>query len=122
MPLRLNASAPDFEDGFRRLLAAKRETDEDVGRTVAEILAAVKARGDAALIDYSARFDRIKLTPAELRIGEQELREASQACPPEALEALDFAAARIDLSTPSVPRISFAISLSGLLDMNEAAR
>jgi hypothetical protein len=47
MPLRLNVADAGFEAGFGDLLASKRETDEDVGRVVAEILAAVKARGDA---------------------------------------------------------------------------
>ena len=96
MPFRLNAAAPGFEADFRRLLAAKRETDEDVGRVVAEILAAVKARGDAALIDYTTRFDRIELTPAQLRVSEEELRAAGAACPPETLAALDLAATRIE--------------------------
>ncbi len=96
MPFRLNAAAPGFEADFRRLLTAKRETDEDVGRVVAEILAAVKARGDAALIDYTTRFDRIELTPAQLRVGEEELRAAGAACPPETLAALDQAATRIE--------------------------
>jgi histidinol dehydrogenase len=86
----------DFEAGFARLLAAKRETAEDVVRDVAEILAEVKAEGDAALIALTARFDRVALTAETLRVGEAELAEAEAACPAEALEALDLAAGRIE--------------------------
>ncbi|MDH3474334.1 MAG: histidinol dehydrogenase [Rhodospirillales bacterium] len=95
MPFRLNAADAGFEAGFGDLLASKRETDEDVGRVVAEILAAVKARGDAALIEFTERFDRVKLTPAELRVAETEIAEAESACAPETLAALDLAAGRI---------------------------
>ncbi len=96
MPLRLDMAAPDFEVGFARLLSAKRETAEDVARDVAEILAAVKARGDEALIELTKRFDRLELTPETLRVGEEELAAAEKACPPVALTALELAAARIE--------------------------
>jgi histidinol dehydrogenase len=86
----------DFEAGFTRLLSAKRETAEDVARDVAAILAAVKARGDGALIELTERFDRLALTSATLRVGEGELAAAESACSAEALEALDLAAGRIE--------------------------
>jgi histidinol dehydrogenase len=86
----------DFEAGFARLLSAKRETAEDVARDVAAILAEVKARGDAALIAFTERFDRLALTAATLRVGEDELAAAESACPAEALAALDLAAGRIE--------------------------
>ena len=53
MPLELNRSAEGFEAAFTGLLAAKRETQEDVQNAVAAILADVRARGDAALLEYT---------------------------------------------------------------------
>ncbi len=96
MPRRLNAGEAGFEAAFAELLAAKRETGEDAARVVGEILADVRTRGDAALIDYTARFDRVRLTPETLRISEAELREAAARCPQDVLEALELAARRIE--------------------------
>jgi len=96
MPRRLDMAEAGFEAGFRDLLGAKREADQDVGDAVAAILAAVRTRGDAALVDYTKKFDRLDVTPDELRVGEAELDAAELACPSEALAALDFAAVRIE--------------------------
>ena len=95
MPLRLDSAQRDFEARFTDFLAAKREVEEDVDTTVAAILADVRARGDAALIDYTERFDRLHLAPGELRIGAAELAAAEAACPAETLAALRLAAERI---------------------------
>ncbi len=95
MPLRLDSAQADFETRFTDFLAAKREVEEDVDTTVAAILADVRARGDAALIDYTERFDRLRLAPGELRIGAAELAAAEAACPAETLAALRLAADRI---------------------------
>ncbi len=95
MPLRLDSAQRDFEARFTDFLAAKREVEEDVDTTVAAILADVRARGDAALIDYTERFDRLHLAPGELRIGAAELAAAEAACPAETLAALRLAADRI---------------------------
>ncbi len=95
MPLRLHSAQADFETRFTDFLAAKREVEEDVDTTVAAILADVRARGDAALIDYTERFDRLHLAPGELRIGAAELAAAEAACPAETLAALRLAADRI---------------------------
>jgi histidinol dehydrogenase len=96
MPRRLDARVPGFEAAFAELLAAEREASEDVADTVAQILADVRARGDAALIDYTERFDRVRLTPETLRIPEAELAAAGSRCPREVLDALELAAARIE--------------------------
>ncbi len=96
MPLRLDAGQPGFEAEFVRLLAAKRETGEDVGRAVAAILAEVKARGDAALIELTERFDRLRLTPATLKVSDDDLAAAEAACSDDALAALELAAERIE--------------------------
>ncbi len=84
-----------FEADFAALLNMKRENDEDVDTQVAAILADVKRQGDAALISYTARFDRLELTPATLRITAQEVDEAAASCDPELIAALTLAAERI---------------------------
>ncbi len=96
MPLRLDARRPGFDVGFAALLSAKREMERDVDRTVADIVADVRARGDAALIDYTRRFDRVALTPETLRVPAAEIGAAAGRCAPETLAALRFAATRID--------------------------
>jgi histidinol dehydrogenase len=92
---RLDATAPDFEARFDALLNAKREMDEDVDRTVADILDDVRARGDAAVADYTARFDRVSLDDHGMRIPDRDLDSAEAACAPETLDALRLAADRI---------------------------
>ncbi|MBB3808293.1 histidinol dehydrogenase [Pseudochelatococcus contaminans] len=96
MPVRLDARADDFETAFRALLSAKREVSEDVDAIVRDIIADVAARGDEALIDYTARFDNQTLTPETLRISPAEIEAAVAAAPQEALEALKLAKARIE--------------------------
>lgn len=95
MPLRLNSSDRDFETAFAALLGSKRETDEDVDAAVAEILTAVRREGDAAVLRYTARFDRLELSAEKLRFSEAELAEAAGRCDPETLAALELAAERI---------------------------
>jgi len=95
MPLRLDASAPGFEGDFTALLNSKREAAADVDAVVAEIVAEVRQRGDAALLDYTRRFDRLDLTAEALRIPDSELEAAAGACDPETIAALELAAERI---------------------------
>lgn len=59
MPIRLDARDAGFEREFSALLAMKREVSEDVDQVAAAIIADVRARGDAALIDYTGRFDKL---------------------------------------------------------------
>jgi histidinol dehydrogenase len=66
MARRLDARATDFESAFTELLNAKRESEEDVAASVRAIVADVRARGDAALVDYAKRFDKIELTALRL--------------------------------------------------------
>ncbi|HZH27665.1 MAG TPA: histidinol dehydrogenase [Azospirillaceae bacterium] len=94
-PIRLDSRRPGFEADFAAFLSAKRDVRQDVDGVVAAILADVKARGDAAVLDYTRRFDRVDLTPATLRIGTDELAAAEAACDPAVLDALRLAAARI---------------------------
>ena len=93
---RLATADADFPAAFAALLGQARETTENVGEAVAAIVADVRARGDAALIDYTARFDRLSLTPERLRVGAAEIDAAVASVPAELLAALDLAAARIE--------------------------
>ncbi|MGJ8618479.1 MAG: histidinol dehydrogenase [Sulfitobacter sp.] len=95
MPVTLDATAPDFKTAFAALLNAKREDSPDVDAVVADIIADVRARGDAAVIDLTAKFDRITLNPDTLRITPDEIAQAMQQVSPEDRAALDLAAARI---------------------------
>ena len=95
MPVTLDASAPDFEAAFDRLLNAKREDSPDVDAAVAEIIADVRARGDAAVIDLSQKFDRVTLTPDSLRISVAEVDAAVAEVSSEDRKALELAADRI---------------------------
>ncbi|SEE87667.1 histidinol dehydrogenase [Rhizobiales bacterium GAS191] len=96
MAQRLDFAEPGFEEKFQALIAMKREASEDVEAVVAAILRDVAARGDAAVIEYTRRFDRLELEPASLRVGEAEIEAAAKACPRPALEALSFAKQRIE--------------------------
>src|SRR5262249_30382994 len=96
MPIRLDASAPDFAERFQTFLLLKRETAEDVEASVRAILADVAARGDAALIELSRKFDGVDLEKLGLRVPLDEIDAAAGACDPDALPALKFARDRIE--------------------------
>jgi histidinol dehydrogenase len=97
MALRLDARTAGFEAAFRALVDARREVDEDVDSVVAAIIAAVRTQGDAALLDYTTRFDRLTLTnAAELRVPRERIEAARRDCGNEAIAALEFAARRIE--------------------------
>ncbi|WP_299651741.1 histidinol dehydrogenase [uncultured Tateyamaria sp.] len=95
MPQFLDHSDPDFEAQFTALLNAKREDSPDVDATVADIIADVRARGDAAVIDLTGKFDRITLTPDTLRISAEEVDAAIADVNAEDRAALELAATRI---------------------------
>jgi len=96
MPIRLDDRSAAFEREFRDLLAAKREVSEEVDRVVADIIADVRERGDAAVIDYTQRFDHLALTPQTLRVSPEEIEAAVAACPPAQIAALETARDRIE--------------------------
>ena len=93
---RLSTRESGFEAGFAALLAAARATTAEVGDVVAAIIADLRARGDAALIEATARFDRLALTPATLRIPAAEIEAAVAAIPADLAAALELAATRIE--------------------------
>jgi histidinol dehydrogenase len=94
--IRFSTADTDFETQFTALLSQARETTETVDRAVTDIIAAVRARGDAALIDFTARFDRLTLTADRLRIPTAEIDAAVASIPNELAAALDLAATRIE--------------------------
>lgn len=95
MPQFLDFDAADFEARFDALLTAKREDSPDVDATVADIIADVRARGDAAVIALTERFDRIALTPDTLRITSEEVEAAVEQVSGEDRSALELAGDRI---------------------------
>ena len=94
MPKVLRTDDPRFEDAFAALLGAKREDAPDVDEAVAAIIADVRARGDAAVIELTARFDRCDVA-GRMRVGEEEIDAALAAVPEAERAALDLAAGRI---------------------------
>jgi len=95
MPQFLDYSDPDFEARFTALLNAKREDSPDVDAVVADIIADVRARGDAAVIALTEQFDRIALTPDTLRITPKEVEAAITQVSDADRAALELAADRI---------------------------
>jgi histidinol dehydrogenase len=96
MPLRLDHQSADFADRFRSLLALKREAAQDVEQTVRDIIADVAARGDRALFELTARFDRLDLAKVGLRVAVAEIDAAEKSCDRKTLEALKVARDRIE--------------------------
>ncbi len=96
MALRLNATDRDFEMQFHALLAMKREVSEDVDRAAKDIIDAVIADGDAAVIALTQKFDGLTLTPETLRVSDAEIDAAMTSSPRKAVEALRLARDRIE--------------------------
>jgi histidinol dehydrogenase len=91
----LHHENPDFEAEFSALLAAKREVSEDVDAAVREIIRRVRDEGDAALFDYSKKFDRLDLARTPLRIDAGEIDAAMASADPATVDALKIAHGRI---------------------------
>src|SRR5438105_715085 len=96
MPVRLDRNSADFDARFAAFLAAKRETSADVERATRAIVDDVAARGDAALIEATKKFDRLDLDAAALRVSAAEIDDAAKACDGPILDALKFARERIE--------------------------
>ncbi len=93
---RLASRDADFKPRLDALLAFESAQDESIERTVAVILADVKARGDAALVEYTQRFDRLAVeSMAELELSSGELQEALAGLPAAQRAALEAAASRV---------------------------
>ena len=95
MPAFLSTEDTDFEARFQALLAAKREDSPDVDDTVAGIIADVRARGDAAVLDLTERFDRLAISPGQLAFSAEEIDAECAKVPDAERSALETAAERI---------------------------
>ncbi|MDM7933568.1 histidinol dehydrogenase [Tabrizicola sp.] len=95
MPVFLSSADPGFEAAFAALLGMKREEAEDVDQVVAHIIADVRARGDAAVLELTARFDRLELTPETLAFSKAEIAAEIAKVGAEDRAALELAAGRI---------------------------
>ncbi|MGT2439012.1 histidinol dehydrogenase [Bradyrhizobium betae] len=96
MPVRLDRSSADFDQRFAAFLAAKREVSADVEATVRAIVDDVAKRGDAALLEATAKFDRLSLEASGLRVTAVEIEDAVRACDAATLDALKLARDRIE--------------------------
>ena len=95
MPVFLTSDEPDFETGFSALLAARRDKATDVDGVVAGIIADIRARGDAALLELTRRFDRMDLTADRLAFSEAEIAADCAKVGAQDRAALELAAGRI---------------------------
>ncbi|MEE4117496.1 MAG: histidinol dehydrogenase [Paracoccaceae bacterium] len=95
MPVFLDRAEPGFETAFGALLTAKREDAPEVEGAVDAIIADVRARGDAALVELTERLDRIRLTPETLAFSEVEIDTLVAEVPAAERSALEIAAERI---------------------------
>ncbi len=93
---RLDTTDAGFEAAFQRVLHWSAETDASIEARVAQIIDDVRVRGDVAVLEYTARFDRLQAASmAELEIGRDELARALDAITPAQRDALQRAAARV---------------------------
>ncbi|MBE0555322.1 MAG: histidinol dehydrogenase, partial [Rhodobacteraceae bacterium] len=95
MPSFLDTADAEFEARFAALLGQKREEAEDVDQAVAAIIADVRVRGDAAVLELTARFDRLELTPETLAFSRAEMDAEIAKVGAEDRAALELAAERI---------------------------
>ena len=95
MPLRLDAQHPGFAAAFAALVEDRRDSDADVSKDVAAIIADVRARGDVAIAELTARFDKVDLDAQGWEIPVAELDAALAGLDPVLRAALDLAASRI---------------------------
>jgi histidinol dehydrogenase len=96
MPIRLSAADADFGERFSAFLDTKREASADVESAVREIIADVARRGDAALLDYSKKFDRVDLASLSMKVKVTEIDAALDATDRKTRAALELARDRVE--------------------------
>src|SRR3954447_18040806 len=96
MPVRLDTSSADFAGRFDAFLVTRREAAADIEAATRAIVDDVAARGDAALLEATRKFDRLELDAAALRVSPTEIEVAVKACDATTLDALQFARDRIE--------------------------
>ena len=95
-PLQLNTANAGFEAAFQARLHWSADTDAAIEQRVADILADVQLRGDAAVLDYTQRFDGLQAADMKaLEITQDELKAALDSLPAAQREALQAAASRV---------------------------
>jgi histidinol dehydrogenase len=95
-PARLSTAAPEFEAAFKARLHWSADTDAAIEQRVADILADVQLRGDAAVLDYTRRFDGLDAADmGSLELTQAELKAAFEGLPAVQRQALQAAAARV---------------------------
>lgn len=100
----LSTTSADFETAFATLMD-RAQTVPALSETVREIIAKIRTNGDAALLDYTARFDRLTLTPPQFRISADEIAAATKSIPDDLVAALRLAARRIEVfHTAQLPK------------------
>src|SRR5436189_4365495 len=97
MPVRLDRSSADFTERFASFLAIKREVSADIEAATRAIVDDVAARGDAALLEATRKFDRLDIDASGLRVTAAEVDAALTACDTATVDALKFARDRIEL-------------------------
>jgi histidinol dehydrogenase len=96
MAIRLDIRSADFAHRFRAFLDTKRETSADVETAVRAIVDDVARRGDAAVRDYTLKFDQLDLAVAGARVPAEEITAATKSCSRDEFEALEMAHGRIE--------------------------
>ncbi len=95
-PLRISSASSTFDADFKARLHWSADTDAAIEQRVVDILADVQTRGDAAVLDYTARFDRLEVADmGALELTQAELKAAFEAIPVAQREALEAAARRV---------------------------
>jgi histidinol dehydrogenase len=97
MPIRIDTASADFTQRFNAFLTMKREVAADIEAATRAIVDDVAARGDAALLEATRKFDRLDLSASCLRVSPAEVDAAVAACDVETVDALKFARDRIEL-------------------------
>lgn len=116
MPLELNTQDGDFSARFDALVKAKRDAEADVGAVVAQIIADVRARGDAVLHELNLKFDRVDSARLGLRITQAEMEKAAGEVDARTRAALETAAARIrDFHLRQMPRDGLYTDEAGVI-------
>ncbi|WP_041360855.1 histidinol dehydrogenase [Nitrosomonas sp. Is79A3] len=93
---RFNSTDPDFNSNLEKLLAFENAQDDTVDVTVAKILADIRNRKDAALIEYTNRFDRLSATTGkDLELTQKQLHHSLETLPSNQRNALEQAAERV---------------------------
>lgn len=95
MALRLSSADPRFAEAFRRLLSLKRDSAPDLDAAVREVIRAVRAEGDAALLRFTRQWDGADLGALGIRVSADEIAGAYARVDGGAVDALRFAASRI---------------------------